>query len=67
MPLKEQIKGIVLIIGNGFADDIALVIRGKNLDELVRTCNTAVGRVRNWIAGIGLKHADHKTDVRRGW
>ena len=30
-----------------FADDIALVIRGKHLDELVRTCDTALGTVRS--------------------
>ena len=47
----------------GFAVDIALVIRGKNLDELVRTCKTAVGSGRSWIVGMGLKLADHKTDV----
>ena len=38
----------------GFADDIALVIREKHFDELVRRCNSAVGRVRRWIAGTGL-------------
>ena len=43
--------------------DIALIIRVKHLDELVRTCNTAVGRVMSWNAGIGLKIADHKTDI----
>ena len=26
-------------------DDIALLIGGKHLDELVRTCNTAVGEL----------------------
>ena len=39
------------------------MISGKHLDELVRMCNTNVGRVWSWIAGIGLKLADHKTDV----
>ena len=29
-----------------FSDDIALVIKGKHLDKLVRTCNTAVGTVK---------------------
>ena len=47
----------------GSADDIALVIRGKYLDELVRTCYTAVSVVKSCIAEIGLKLADHKTDV----
>ena len=47
----------------GFANGIAMVIRGKHLDELVRTCNTAVSRVRNSIAGIGPKLADNKTHV----
>ena len=39
------------------------VISGKHLNEFVRTCNTAVGMVKNWIAGMGLKLVDHKTDV----
>ena len=34
---------------------IVLVVSGKNLDELARTCNAAVG-------SIGLKLADPKTD-----
>ena len=45
-----------------FADDIALVIRGKHFDELVMTCNTTVGAVRRWIAGMGLELADYKIE-----
>ena len=30
-----------------FADDIALVVRGKHLDELKQTCNAAVRKVRS--------------------
>ena len=33
----------------GFEDDIALLIKGKYLNYLVSTCNTAVGMVRSWI------------------
>ena len=52
----------------GFPNGVALVIRVKHLDELVRTSNTAVGRARSWIAGIALKLADNKTEaVGRGW
>ena len=47
----------------GFAEDIAPVVRGKHLVELERICNEAINRVRSWIASIGLKLADHKTDV----
>ena len=47
----------------GFADRIALMLRLKNLDKLMRTCITAVGKVSSWITGISLKFADHKTDV----
>ena len=47
----------------GFADDIALEIRGKHFDELEKTCNTDFDKVRSWIAGIRLKFADEKTDV----
>ena len=35
-------KGALIV---GFADDIALVVRGKHLDELMRLFNTVVGRV----------------------
>ena len=45
----------------GFEEDIALMIRDKHLDELVRTCNTAVGMVRSWIAEMALKLAEHNT------
>ena len=33
------------------------------MNELVRMCNTAAGMIRSWITGMGLKIADHKTDV----
>ena len=48
-------KGIHII---GFADDIALVIRGKHLDELMMMCYTAVSTFRSWIERMGLKLAD---------
>ena len=47
----------------GFVDDIALAMKDKYLVEFEHTCNVAVKRVRSWIASIGLKFADHKTDV----
>ena len=37
--------------------------KGKYLVELEQTCNGAVNRVKSWISSIGLKLADHKTDV----
>ena len=44
-------------------DDIALVIKGKHLVELVRMRKTAVGMARSWITGMDLKLTDHKMDV----
>ena len=58
---RVQIPKSTQIIG--FAYDIALEIKGKHLKELVRTSNSADGMVRSWIARIGLKLADKKTDV----
>ena len=29
----------------------------------MRTCNAAVGTVRSWILGMGLRLVDHKADV----
>ena len=47
----------------GFAADVALVVMGKNLVVLERTCNAAINVVKSWIASVGLKIAEHKTDV----
>ena len=47
----------------GFMDDIGLVVRGKHLDEFERTFNAIVRGVRSCIVSVGLKPADHKTDV----
>lgn len=47
----------------GIADYIALMIRSKYLEELVRTCNNAVRIERSYIMGMSLKLAEHKTDT----
>ena len=39
------------------------MVKSKHLVELKQTCNGADNRVRIWIASIGLKLADQKTDI----
>ena len=49
--MNNGILGLKLPRGtriNEFADDIALVIKGKKINRLVRSCNTAVGVVNRW-------------------
>ena len=46
-----------------FTGHIALVIRWKYWNEMVRMCNTVFEMVRNWITGIGLKLANHIADA----
>ena len=47
----------------GFADDIAVVVVGKFLDEVTLTANLAVVVIRQWLLSVGLELADHKTEV----
>ena len=47
----------------GFADDVAVVVVGKFLEEVTCKANRAVFCIRQWLASVGLHLADHKTEV----
>jgi len=47
----------------GFADDVAVVVVGKFLDDVSYTANKAIYNIRQFLASVGLQLADHKTEV----
>lgn len=47
----------------GFADDVAVVVVAKYIEEVVQTANEAVATVRQWLSSAGLHLADHKTEA----
>ena len=47
----------------GFADDLAIVVTAKHLDEVEMVASESVATVRRWINSAGLALADHKTEV----
>lgn len=59
--LKLQLPDSATIIG--YADDIALVVVDKRLDNLEAKCNDAAARVQRWLNNAGLELASQKTEV----
>ncbi len=59
--LNLQIPDGVEIIG--FADDIAIVVSAKHLDEIEMVANETISIVKNWLESVGLELAEHKTEA----
>jgi len=53
-------RGVELV---GYADDVAVVVRGHNADLLELIGNPALEMVRNWMTANGLSVAPHKSEV----
>lgn len=47
----------------GFADDLAIVVTAKRVEEITRICNHTIRLVRGWIRSTGLQLAEHKTEA----
>jgi Reverse transcriptase (RNA-dependent DNA polymerase)/Endonuclease-reverse transcriptase len=47
----------------GFADDVALVIAAKELEEVELIGNEAIKLTKDWIESAGLNIAEHKTEI----
>lgn len=47
----------------GFADDIAVVVTAKHIDEVECIANEAVLEIRKWLYSVGLELAEHKTEA----
>jgi len=57
LQMPESVKTI------GFADDLAVVVVAKHLEEIEVNANGAIATIRAWMSGVGLRLADHKTEV----
>lgn len=57
IPMPPNIKII------GFADDIAIVVTGKELEEIIEDANDAISSIKSWLTTAGLQLADHKTEA----
>lgn len=47
----------------GFADDIAIVVVAKSLEEIVEVANEAISAMGAWLHSVGLQLAEHKTEA----
>lgn len=47
----------------GFADDIAVVVVGKTIQEIQEKTNESVKQIREWLGRASLQLADHKTEA----
>ena len=47
----------------GFADDLAVLVVAKHVEEIVQRANWAVRMIRGWLEANGLQLADHKTEA----
>lgn len=47
----------------GFADDIAVVVEAKYLEEIIQTANEAVATIQGWLSSVGLQLAGHKSEA----
>lgn len=47
----------------GFADDIAIVVVAKHVDEIEAVANMAILMVKNWLKSVELELAEHKTEL----
>lgn len=56
----ETLRNVKII---GFADDIAIVIVGKLLEEITQIANETIAKIREWLISAGLQLADHKTEA----
>ncbi|XP_037930910.1 uncharacterized protein LOC119666070 [Teleopsis dalmanni] len=46
-----------------YADDIAIVVVAKTLDEVARNCNATIAVAKSWLQNSGLELAEHKTEA----
>ncbi|KAH8335210.1 hypothetical protein KR067_007222, partial [Drosophila pandora] len=47
----------------GFADDLAVVVVAKSIQEAENSCNAAIACVVEWLDRAGLSLAHHKTEA----
>lgn len=60
LTLRLQHKRVVIV---GFADDIRLSIICKTLEEMKMLAIKAIALIKDWMLGLNLQVAYHKTEV----
>ncbi|XP_017477016.1 PREDICTED: putative 115 kDa protein in type-1 retrotransposable element R1DM [Rhagoletis zephyria] len=60
LSLPERVKIV------GFADDIALVVVAKHLEEIITAANSSIVQIQAWLAETGLELAHQKTETVLG-
>jgi len=51
----------------GFADDVAIVLVGKEIRATEQTCSTCMACVQRWLSSAGLQLAAQKTEAVDRW
>jgi len=46
-----------------YADDVAIVIAAKHLEEINYAFDTTYGKISQWMKSVNLKLAEHKTEA----
>ncbi|XP_037930444.1 uncharacterized protein LOC119665228, partial [Teleopsis dalmanni] len=59
--LRIEKPDVVHVVG--YADDIAIVVVAKTLDEVARNCSATIAAAKSWLQYSGLELAEHKTEV----
>ena len=47
----------------GYADDIAIVVVAKHLQDVARNCRSTIQKIKTWLQSAGLELASHKTEA----
>ncbi|CAH2092422.1 unnamed protein product [Euphydryas editha] len=59
--LKLNLPAEVKLVA--YADDVAVVIVAKHLEEVTFAFDTTVEKIRHWMDTVGLQLAEHKTEA----
>ena len=57
LPVPRNVKVI------GFADDIAVIVVAKHIQEVEIAANDAIILIRRWLEAVKLSLAEHKTEA----
>ncbi len=57
LPLPKEVQII------GYADDIAVIVVAKELDQIQNLCNQTATKIKDWFAATNLQLAGQKTEA----
>lgn len=56
----DKPQGVDII---GYADDVAIVVVGKYLEDVASNCSRTIQNAKTWLQAAGLELATHKTEA----